>query len=245
MAVRQRFFIPELVIREVALGVTTFSKPFTGLGFLHLGGRSVAVKLSSGDVWILASTPLSQETKEALDKMGPLKWIMAGNAFHHMYIAYPDAKLIGMKGLVEKKQKEGITLDGAFGVDPPETKYGFEDEIYPCYFSGRSNGEVAFLHAPTKSLIVSDLIFNLPCTEQYSKTKITGRIPIIGDSLAPGTWLHGVFARRGVTNIETMSRDAKTVLEWQPARIIPAHGDVIEKDAPAKWAEVYRQFLSP
>ena len=34
------------------------------------------------------------------------------------------------------------------------------------YFSGFRNKDVAFLHAPSKTLIVADLIFNLPATEQ-------------------------------------------------------------------------------
>jgi hypothetical protein len=34
------------------------------------------------------------------------------------------------------------------------------------YFSGFKNKDVAFLHAPSKTLMVADLIFNLPATEQ-------------------------------------------------------------------------------
>jgi hypothetical protein len=34
------------------------------------------------------------------------------------------------------------------------------------YFSGFKNKDIAFLHAPSKTLMVADLIFNLPATEQ-------------------------------------------------------------------------------
>lgn len=34
------------------------------------------------------------------------------------------------------------------------------------YFSGFKNKDVAFLHAPSKTLMVADLIFNLPAMEQ-------------------------------------------------------------------------------
>jgi hypothetical protein len=42
---------------------------------------------------------------------------MAGDALHHMFLsefktAYPDAKVIGVEGLPEKKTQEGWTLDG-------------------------------------------------------------------------------------------------------------------------------------
>lgn len=32
------------------------------------------MKLSTGDVWVLASTPLTEETKATIDKLGPVKW---------------------------------------------------------------------------------------------------------------------------------------------------------------------------
>ena len=47
--------------------------PFTRFGILPLGGRSTAIKLSSGDVWVLASTPLDEPTKTKLDELGPVK----------------------------------------------------------------------------------------------------------------------------------------------------------------------------
>jgi len=40
------------------------------------------------------------------------------------------------------------------------------DLQHNSYFSGFKNKDVAFLHSPSKTLIVADLIFNLPATEQ-------------------------------------------------------------------------------
>jgi hypothetical protein len=60
---------------------------------------------------------------------------------------YPEAKVIGVEALVEKKRAEGLILDGggylflfvlserfyswatAYGANAPDTKYGFEDEV--------------------------------------------------------------------------------------------------------------------
>jgi len=51
-----------------------------------MGGRSTAIKLSSGDVWVVASTPLSNETKAAVEKLGPVKYIVAADADHHFFL---------------------------------------------------------------------------------------------------------------------------------------------------------------
>jgi hypothetical protein len=63
----------ETVIREVAKGVWTFSKPFSRFGVIPFGGRSTAIKLRDGGVWVLASTPLEAETKAKIDDLGPVK----------------------------------------------------------------------------------------------------------------------------------------------------------------------------
>ena len=49
-------------------------RPFTLLGIFPVGGRSTAIRLQSGDVWILASTPLNDETKQKLAELGEVKY---------------------------------------------------------------------------------------------------------------------------------------------------------------------------
>ncbi|KAJ7255273.1 hypothetical protein C8J57DRAFT_1345943 [Mycena rebaudengoi] len=239
--------IPELVIRKVTPEITTFSKPFTRFG-IPVGGRSTAIKLSTGDVWVLASTPLTQDTIDALDQLGPVKWIMGADAVHHMFLGpfkkqYPAAKVIGVEALIEKKKAEGMTLDGAYGADAPGTTYGFEDEIDACYFSGFGNKDVAWFHKSSKTLIFADLMFNLPGTEQYSKSKTNPRIPILG-KIDPYGSVHKHFVKGQGKDKDAMARDAKTVLGWGPKRIIMCHGDVIENKATEAWATAYSKFLN-
>ena len=50
------------------------SRPFARFGVWPVGGRSTAVKLRSGGVWVLASTPLDAETKAKLQELGPVKY---------------------------------------------------------------------------------------------------------------------------------------------------------------------------
>jgi len=236
----------ELVIREVVSNVRIFSVPFSRFNLIPFGGRSTAVRLQSGDVWILASTPLNDETKSTLDSMGPVRYICAADAEHSMYLAeykkaYPTAKLIGVPGLVEKKRGV-VEFDGVYGNDPPETKYGYEPEIQACYFSGYKNQDVAFLHTPSKTLIEADLLLNLPGKEQYSKSQSSPHIPILG-SLSPMSGIHK-WALWGATKDKAaMTRDARTVAGWDFDRVIPCHGDVIESGGKAAWQEAYKWFL--
>jgi hypothetical protein len=49
------------------------------------------------------------------------------------------------------------------------------DQIKLQYFPGHTNKEIAVLHIPTRTLVQADLIFNLPCTEQYAKSASSGK----------------------------------------------------------------------
>ncbi|KAG6333142.1 hypothetical protein ID866_5948 [Astraeus odoratus] len=172
------------------------------------------------------------------------EYIINADAVHHLYLAefqraYPDAKLIGVVETLKRMNDSTVRFDGLWGRDPPNTAYGFENDIKHCYFSGFRNKDVAFLHVASKSLIEADLLLNLPATEQYSKC--SRWIPQA--TLKPNSWAHQKVIQGLATDIEAMKRDAKTVASWDFDRIIPCHGDVIEHDGNKAWREAYKFFI--
>jgi hypothetical protein len=72
-------------------------------------------------------------------------------------------------------------------------------QIEHRYFSGHLNKDVAFFHADSRSLIVADLLFNMPPTEQYSKAKRF--LPLFGSSFTPFSTLHSYFVRSLGTDV--------------------------------------------
>ncbi|KAG6840431.1 hypothetical protein C0991_006743 [Blastosporella zonata] len=246
----------ETVIREVRElsgidcqldSVEVSLSPFARSGFIPFGGRSTAIKLKTGGVWVLASTPLEPETKAKIDEMGTVKYIVGADAVHYLYIgefkkAYPEAKLIAPVEAIKNHPDKSLVFDGAWGRDPPNTLYGFEDEIKACFFSGFKNKDVAFLHVDSKVLIEADLLFNLPANEQYSKSSTSASIPFIS-GLSPTSWLHPRFLWGLGTDKVAMKRDAKTVASWDFEKIIPCHGDVIETNGKQAWEAAYKFYL--
>ncbi|RPD56904.1 hypothetical protein L226DRAFT_512770 [Lentinus tigrinus ALCF2SS1-7] len=238
----------DIVIREVVPNVWTFSRPFTLFGLVPVGGRSTAIKLDSGGVWILASTPLTDETKQKLAELGDVKYIAAGNHFHNLFLksykeAYPGAKLIGPDALTKKKEFAGLTLDAAFSETNPEPELGFEDEVEACYFSGHANKDIAFYHKASKTVITADLLFNIPATEQFSKTSQSPKSILFG-GMKPKGWQMPWFIWAKQQNKTAMVREAKKVYSWDFDRLIPCHGDVIETGAKAAWKSAWGSYLS-
>ncbi|KAF5349298.1 hypothetical protein D9756_009369 [Leucocoprinus leucothites] len=237
----------ETVIREVAKNVWTFSRPFARFGVIPFGGRSTAIKMKDGGVWLLASTPLDEDTKSTLNNLGPVRFIVGADAVHHLFLGqykkeYPSAKLIAPDAAHARLEDKSLKFDGAWGRDPPDTKYGFEDDIKSCYFDGFKNKDVAFFHPDSKTLIEADLLLNLPCNEQYSKAKSgSGAIPFM--NVNPWSWLHPRIVWSLGVDKEAMRRDAKTVASWDFERIIPCHGDTIEGKGKDAWTSVYKFYL--
>ncbi|KAG1900311.1 uncharacterized protein F5891DRAFT_309708 [Suillus fuscotomentosus] len=234
----------DVVIREVAKDVWIFSRPFARFGIIQMGGRSTAIKLRQGGVWVLASTPLTQDTRNKIDELGEVKYIIGADAVHHMFLgefkrAYPNAKLIGVEDAIKNMSDKDLQFDGLWGRDLPSRNYGFEDEIKHCYFSGFRNKDVAFLHMPSKSLIEADLLLNLPANEQYSKSSSSPRM-----NIKPDSWIHRAIINNSTVDAKAMRRDATTVANWDFDRIIPCHGDVIETDGNKMWRTLYDAFLN-
>jgi len=82
---------------------------------------------------------------------------------------YPDAQLIGVEGLPEKKKEQGLTFDFVFDKQNNEKTFGPQGEVLAIYalywrqvesryFPEHPNKEVAFYHKPTKTLIEADLV---------------------------------------------------------------------------------------
>ncbi|KAN0063249.1 hypothetical protein ACQY0O_004413 [Thecaphora frezii] len=255
------------VIRELTPGLAIFSYPFSRYGIIPVGGRSTAVKLRDGKVWVLASTPLDEPTKAKIEQMGEVAYLVAPDAVHHLFLpqyasAYPSAKVIGVEGLEEKRKD--VKFDGIYGRDPPSTSYGFESEIQARYFPTFTNKDVAFNHIESRTLITADLLFNLPANEQYRNTAKgapTSPIPffnLIAGYLTPTSSIHKAFlglagvggtlpgVDKGGSKNERRKRfaqDAAEVAKWDFDRIIMCHGDVIETGGKKSWLAACEKYL--
>lgn len=60
--------------------------PFTRMGFMAIGGRSTAIKLSNGGVWVLASTTLDEPTRKVIDELGPVQYLVGADSVHYLFL---------------------------------------------------------------------------------------------------------------------------------------------------------------
>lgn len=246
-----------MVIRDIIPNkLTTFSTPFKRFGYVKIGGRGTLIKLNSGNLAIFNPVSLTPEVKAKVsqvasgDKPGSLKYIITPDFEHHIFLKpwaqeYPDAEVIGPEGLPEKREKDPDTKGTKFHhVFTQGNKLDmrispeFDEEFNYEYIHSHQNKELVFLHKPTGTLIEADLLFNLPATEQFSQSGEDGSSGILTKMFGALMNTRGdmkwqkrmLYYGVGATDRKGFAASARRMEAWgEFDRLIPCHGDVIEK----------------
>lgn len=132
-----------------------------------------------------------------------------------------------------------LKIDAEFDAD-------FDYEYIPAH----ANKELLFYYKPEKTMIEADIMFNLPATEQYSKSPedpTQGALTklFIGLQNTHGTaiWQKRFIWYVAAKDKEGFKAGVRRANGWDFERIIPCHGDVIETGARAVWEKVFEWFL--
>jgi hypothetical protein len=250
-----------MVIRDIHPSITTLSTPFLRFGRIKVGSRATLVTLKSGNLAIFSPVALTPEVQNAITKKGgSLAYIVAPDIEHHIFLspwsqAYPSAEVIGPEGLPEKREGDPATKGTKFAhvfskSNKADLKVGgeWDAEFEVEYFDAHPNRELAILHKPSKTLIQADLLFNLPATEQFSKSGVSAQTGLltrlfggIMNTRGNMTWQKRALWY-GTKDREGFARSVKRVGGWEFDRVVPCHGDVIETGGKQKWDELMSWF---
>ncbi|KAJ5947403.1 hypothetical protein N7466_000418 [Penicillium verhagenii] len=249
-----------MVIRAVTPEIITFSLPFARFGIIRFGARGTLIKLATGSLAIFSPVSLTPEVRETVETQGGnVKYIIAPDLEHHLHItawknAFPEAHILAPHGLWEKRQKvpefrstpfEYVYKDGARSISEE-----FDAEFEVEYVQGHGSREIVVLHKPSRTVIEADLVFNLPATEQYSRTEegstanfLTRMVLPLLSVKTPSTG-HRRFAWYVLANDRAaFTESMRRIIRWDFDRLIPCHGDVVEKGAKGVFQDVMAWFL--
>lgn len=218
------------MLRELDKNLWVVERPLQLAG-VPFGARMTVVRLPEAGLWLHSPVALDDPLRRALAELGPVRYVVAPNLFHHLYLAeypraYPEAQLWGPPGLAEKKPD--MRLSAVLGQAPSP----WADALDQVGIEGvpRLN-EFEFLHRATRTLIATDLVFNFP--------RMHGVWPRVFLSLvgAHARLASSRVLRSLVRNREAARRTLETVLAWDFDRVILSHGDVLERDGKAALVE--------
>ncbi|HEY8376908.1 MAG TPA: DUF4336 domain-containing protein, partial [Nannocystis sp.] len=71
------------MLQQLDRDLWTAARPFSLMG-LRLGNRTTVVRLRSGGLLVHAPVAPTPELRAALDALGPVEFVVAPNAMHHL-----------------------------------------------------------------------------------------------------------------------------------------------------------------
>ena len=196
----------------------------------RFNARMTLVRLSTGGLFIHSPCEIDKSTKEAIEALGNVEFIVAPGTYHFSHIAsaqqaFPEAETFICPG-IERKLPD-VEFDWLLG-DRPDPRW--ENDLDQVLVRGNKFiWEVAFLHKATQTLILVDLIENF--------TQNTEDV-----SLSLKLWWKAVFHmwenpkpapeyQMGWKDKKAACKSLQRILAWDFDKIIIAHGDLIEERA--------------
>lgn len=202
--------------------------------------RATILRLPGAQLFIHSPTPLVDELKAGIARLGTPRWIIGPNRLHYWWIpewhaAYPDARVFLARGIAQQAG-DRLALDG----EPLERRSGYpwDEWIATLPVAGSYMTEAVFFHLKSRTLLLTDLIENFE-TER------------IGSPLMRFlTWIGGVRDPDGSTPRDmrlTFRRDKAALkaavtcmIGWDPERIILAHGRWYDRNGRAELERAFR-----
>jgi hypothetical protein len=221
------------MLEPLAPDLWTATAPF-GAGGMQLGVRTTIARLPDGSLWVHSPIELGDPLKAEVDALGPVRFLVAPNKIHHLYLdawvaAYPEARLYGVVGLPDKRKD--LSWDGVLLDEKPDPAWG--GVIEQRHFLGAPHtNEMVFLHVPSRTLILTDLAFHI--REANLMTRLYLRI---GSCL--GRLKTTALMRFFVKDKAAARASVERFLEWDFGRIVVCHGEVLEDGGPAALREAF------
>ncbi|MDJ0598028.1 MAG: DUF4336 domain-containing protein [Crocosphaera sp.] len=233
------------MLKQVDHCIWVAEQPLKFLG-LEVGTRMTVILQSDCSLLLISPIKINFALKQQLSNLGTVKYIIAPNLFHHLYLEhshqlYPQAKLIAPLGLETKQpsleisltfERDVINFNGELEYIPFQ---GFQVFIPPKI---AEVNEIVFFHPNSKTLIITDSAFNFDCNFPFI-TQFATRILGSNRSLKP-SWLEKIATR----DKEITRQAIDKILAWDFQRVIMAHGNIVEENAKEKLTAGYQWLVS-
>ncbi|MCR9095580.1 MAG: DUF4336 domain-containing protein [bacterium] len=218
------------MLEALGEGIWTADAPLSLAG-ARFGTRMTVVQLGDGGVVLISPIPIDDAAAAEIEAIGPVRAIVAPNAFHHFYFVaaakrFPEAACFVAPG-TEPKLKGDVPPLTVLGG---ETESLWTDALRQVALEGTpATNEIVFFHAASRTLIVTDLCFHFE--------------PAPGGWTGIFLWLAGARGGLKVSRLmRSMMKDRVAVrasigkmLEYDFDDLVVAHGSVVRGAAKEKF----------
>lgn len=210
---------------------------FSMLG-MPIGTRTTLIRLRDGGLFLHSPGPLDVQLAKRIDALGPVRCIVAPNKFHHLFVAeharaWQGAKVYLAPGLAAKRKD--LSFDEELGDEPAAAWQGQLEQVW--IHGVPAANEIVFFHPPSRSLVTTDLCFQILHSPSWS----TRAFMKLND-------VYGRFASSRMLRLMLRDRAAaraslERVLAWDFERVILGHGEVLERGGRSRVREAFDWLL--
>lgn len=206
--------------------------------------RMTVVRLANGDVWVHSPIDIENGLAEAVSALGPVRYLIAPNWIHYAWLPvwqqhFPEATTYVSPGVLERAESRGVMLpfSEALGNEPVAR---WSAEIEQRLAESDYHKELVFFHRPSRTLILTDLLENFELQKMPWWTRPLLKLGGVcdPDGRMPRDMAAGFKRRPG--HIRKLVQD---MIDWNPEKIILAHGRWYEKNGAEELKRAFRRFL--
>jgi len=184
-------------------------------GLVPIPVRMTVIRLRSGELVLHSPAPLVSELRAELDALGPVRFLLVPAAHARFAAAtaqaYPAAERL---------------------ADPGER---WKDDLESLRVGGFRLEEVVLFHRPSRTLVITDLCFNIQ-RSPHRLARVFFRANGMWQRFGPSRIIRAL----AVSSRAELARSLERIEAWDFARILPGHGDVVERPARTLLREAWR-----
>src|SRR5262245_28432429 len=214
--------------------IWTLDRP-VWFGGVRLRARTTVVRLDDGGLLMHSPAPPTDALAEQLRALGPVRWLVVPNCFHHLGTPaaaahFPEAQVVGPASALRRNEALRLHVDihdARFRGQVPEL------EALPL-LGVPFLDETVLYHRPTQTLLGADVVLCAGAKDHWSlrwAARMTGfyeRVRVPPD------------VRRKIPDKTAAARSIQAMLERPAQRLIVGHADVIEADCRDHLARAWR-----
>jgi len=206
--------------------------------------RMTIVRLTPGDLFVQSPTPLTPSLRAEVEREGKVRFIVGPSRLHYWWIPEWRAAFLGAEVYlapgVRKQSKGRIDFDGL--PLTAESGYPWDGEIATLPIAGAYLTAVEFFHRASRTLILADLI------ENFEPRKVGSAFLRLLAWVGGVSFPHGGISRDLRLNFTWRHRRqlreaVRTMLAWDPERVIFAHGRWHEKNGGIELRRAFQWLL--
>ena len=200
--------------------------------------RMTLFLLASGELAIHSAMALDEAGMAALEEIGRPSWVLVPNVMHYSDASwygdrYPSAHVLVPAAARGKLFEKVRRIDGSVDEDWPEALQG---ELAVVPLQGTRNAEVAFVHARSRTLVLTDAVFHYGNHDLPMLARVFMRLNRAYDRFGPSR----IFTSFVIKDPDAFRASIEALLEHDFDRVIMSHGRVLDAGGKTAVREAFR-----